>query len=45
MAVVGEEVSVSTTLETGSDQRAANMHAFATGALGFLAQTLDALEA
>jgi PncC family amidohydrolase len=42
MAVVGEAVSVSTTLETGSDQRGANMHAFAAAALGFLADTLDA---
>ncbi len=44
MAVVGE-VSVSTTVETGSDQRAANMQAFAAAALGFLAQTLETLEA
>ncbi len=41
-AVVGEEVSASTTLETGSAERGANMHAFAAAALTFLAETLEA---
>ena len=45
MAVVGKEVSVSTTLETGNDQRASNMQAFAAAALAFLAQTLETPEA
>ena len=41
MAVAGEETSVSATLETGSDQRADNMRAFAAAALELLAQTLE----
>jgi nicotinamide-nucleotide amidase len=42
MAVVGEEISVSATLETGSAERAANMRAFAAAALRLLAETLEA---
>jgi nicotinamide-nucleotide amidase len=42
MAVVGEEVSVSATLETGSDDRPANMQAFAAAALKHLLDTLEA---
>jgi repressor of nif and glnA expression len=42
MAVVGEEVSVSDTLETGSAERPANMQAFAAAALELLAKTLEA---
>lgn len=41
MAVVGEETSVSATLETGSAERAANMRAFAAAALELLAKTLE----
>jgi hypothetical protein len=40
--VVGEETSVSATLETGSDQRGPNMQAFAAFALEQLTQTLEA---
>lgn len=42
MAVVGEETSASSTLETGSADRAPNMQAFAVAALELLAQTLEA---
>jgi nicotinamide mononucleotide (NMN) deamidase PncC len=42
MAAVGEETSVSATLETGSADRAPNMQAFAVAALELLAQTLEA---
>lgn len=41
MAVVGEETSVSATLETGVNDRPANMQAFAQGALKLLLDTLD----
>lgn len=41
MAVVGPELSVAATLETGSDDRAANMRAFAQAALKLLLDTLD----
>lgn len=40
--VVGEEVSIGATLETGGDHRATNMQAFAAFALTLLAQTLEA---
>jgi PncC family amidohydrolase len=42
MAVVGEETSVSATLETGHGDRAPNMQAFAAAALELLARTLEA---
>ncbi len=42
MAVVGEETSVSATLETGGAARSANMQAFAIAALELLANTLEA---
>lgn len=42
MAVVGEETSVSATLETASAERASNMRAFAAAALELLAKTLEA---
>jgi nicotinamide-nucleotide amidase len=41
MAVVGEETSVSATLETGVAERAANMQAFAVAALDLLSKTLE----
>jgi len=40
-AVVGEETAVSATLETGVNDRAANMQAFAQAALQLLLDTLD----
>jgi nicotinamide-nucleotide amidase len=43
-AVVGEETSVSATLETGSPERGPNMQAFAAFALEQLAQTLEATD-
>jgi nicotinamide mononucleotide (NMN) deamidase PncC len=41
-AVVGEETSVSTTIETGHGDRGRNMQAFAVAALELLARTLEA---
>lgn len=41
-AVVGLDVEQSTTLETGSADRVANMHAFAAAALDFLVRIVDA---
>ena len=41
MAVVGEEASDSATLETGVDDRPANMRAFAAAALNLLLDTLE----
>ncbi len=42
MAVAGEDTAVSATLETGSDDRPANMQAFAAAALKLLLDTLEA---
>ena len=42
MAVVGEDASVSATLETANAERGANMRAFAAAALELLARTLEA---
>ena len=41
-AVAGEDTAVSATLETGSDDRPANMRAFAAASLKLLLDTLDA---
>jgi nicotinamide-nucleotide amidase len=42
MAVVGEDASVSATIETGGAERGPNMQAFAAAALELLARTLEA---